>query len=188
MFLIIKEPYLKVTSDGSFGLRVDHVSDVEFLAANDSGIPKIWQGASPKKTAMAWKMTGNEFFGKAEYRAAIRAYTQALSCWPSDIEAHTVMLNRSLAFVKMRSFERALSDINAAAALSTPTEKALFRKAQALYRLQRFRECCDVLKNLCLEYPDNKAAKSDLARAIHRLAEHTHGRYDFRKMYTEAAT
>ncbi|KAK4446195.1 hypothetical protein QBC34DRAFT_357213, partial [Podospora aff. communis PSN243] len=192
MFLIIKEPYLKVTSDGSFGLRVDHVSDVEFLATDDGRIPKIWQGASPKKTAMAWKDRGNEFFGKAEYRAAIRAqvnpYTQALDCSPSDVKAHTIMLNRSLAFIKMRSFERALSDIDAAAALSTPTEKALFRKAQALYGLQRFRECCDVLKTLCLEHPDNKTAKSDLARAIHRLAEHTHGRYDFRKMYTEAAT
>ena len=68
-----------------------------------------------------------------------------------------------------------------------PTEKALFRKAEALYSLEKYRECCEVLKELRLEYPDNTPAKSQLARAISRLAEQTNGKYSFKQLYAEAA-
>ncbi|KAK0624359.1 hypothetical protein B0T14DRAFT_195653 [Immersiella caudata] len=187
MILVVKEPYLKVTSDGGFGLRVDHVSDIEFLSPDDDRIPRVWQGTSSSRTALAWKTEGNDFFGQAKYRAAIRAYTGGLDSSPSLDEAHAITLNRSLAFIKRKAFEQALSDIDAAAEITNPTEKALFRKAQALYGLQMFRDCCQVLKQLCLAYPDNKSAKSEFARAISRHSEETQGRYDFRKMYAGAA-
>ena len=67
-----------------------------------------------------------------------------------------------------------------------PAEKALFRKAQALYNLQRYRECCEVLKVLCMEYPNNVEAKGELTRAINRLVEQESGRYRFKQLYTEA--
>jgi hypothetical protein len=68
-----------------------------------------------------------------------------------------------------------------------PAEKGLFRKAEALYHLQRYRECCEVLKELCLEYPNNTAAKSQLTRAVSRLAEQTNGKYPFKELHAEAA-
>lgn len=71
--LIVKEPYLKYTSDGGYGLRVDHLSDVELLSSDDGRIPQLWKQASRKKTAMAWKTIGNDDFKKAKYRTAIEA-------------------------------------------------------------------------------------------------------------------
>lgn len=85
----------------------------------------------------------------------------------------------------MEAFDRALSDVLATSCAST-NEKALFRKSQALYGLQRFRDCGEVLKDLRQQYPDNNAAKDLFNRAVTRLAEQLHGRYDFKKMHAEA--
>jgi hypothetical protein len=77
--------------------------------------------------------------------------------------------------------------LTAPTATGKPAEKGLFRKAEALYSLQRYRECCEVLKELCLEYPDNPTAKPKLTRAISRLAEQTNGKYPFKQLHLEAA-
>ncbi len=66
-----------------------------------------------------------------------------------------------------------------------PAEKWLFRKAQALYNLQRYRECCEVLKVLCEEYPKNVTAKGELTRAINRIEEQESGSYQFKQLYME---
>ncbi|KAK3369414.1 TPR domain protein [Lasiosphaeria ovina] len=193
MVLIIKEPYFKLMSDGGYGLRVDHLSDVVFLAANDERIPGSWQEPPRQSaTALAWKEKGNDHVKESSYRSAIMCYTRALGCAPTPEEMHTIRLNRSLAFLKTQEYDAALSDAefaaNSASSAKKPVEKALFRKAQALYSLERYRECCEVLKELRLEYPDNTKAKSELTRAISRLAEQTYGKYPFRQMYAEAAS
>ncbi|KAK1753277.1 hypothetical protein QBC47DRAFT_304481 [Echria macrotheca] len=185
--LIIKEPYLKFTANGGYALRVDHVGDVVFLAPDDERIPPVWLSSGVMEcTASGWKTTGNERFERGEYRAAIEAYTQALECTPTAAESDTIHLNRSLAFIRMGAFDRALSDISAASSADS-SEKALYRKAQALYGLQRFRDCCEVLKTLRQQYPNNKTARDLLNRAVARVAEQLHGRYDFKKMLDEAA-
>jgi hypothetical protein len=63
----------------------------------------------------------------------------------------------------------------------------LYRKAQALYNLQKFEECCELLTTLRLEYPDNMEAKKELARATKRLQEQKNGTYRFNQLYMEAA-
>ncbi|KAK0648119.1 hypothetical protein B0T16DRAFT_112784 [Cercophora newfieldiana] len=185
--LIIKEPYFKATANGGYALRVDHVSDIVFLTADDARVPEAWRWVSGTSTAMAWKAKGNDNFNATKYRAAIEAYTRALDCSPTVEGRTTITLNRSLAYIKTKAFEKALSDVESTTSSAARTEKALFRKAQALYGLQRFRESCEVLKALRLEYPNNNTAKADLDRAIGRLFEQSHGRYDFKKMYAEAA-
>ncbi|GAB1310474.1 SET domain-containing protein [Madurella fahalii] len=137
------------------------------------------------KGDIRWR--GNDNFGKSKFQSAVESYTQALGCSPTAEEAHTIKLNRSLAFLKTKQFDAALSDIESATAAPKPAEKALFRKSQALYDLQRYRECCEVLKVLRMEYPNNNAAKVQLDRAIKRLAEHTNGRYQFAQLHAEAA-
>lgn len=101
-------------------------------------------------------------------------------------EAHTISLNRALSFLKTHCFEASLADIDCYK-VDSPSEKALFRKCQALYQLQRFRECCNVYKVLCNEYPGNAVAKSEFTRAVRRLGEQEHGKYKCRQMQTEAA-
>lgn len=44
---VIKEPYFKVTTDGQYSLRVDHVSDIVRLENDDECIPRRWR-QSPK--------------------------------------------------------------------------------------------------------------------------------------------
>lgn len=63
------------------------------------------------------------------------SYTKALDCFPIVEEAYTFRLNRSLAFLKIKQFDAAFSDLESALTTLKPTEKALFRKAQALYNL-----------------------------------------------------
>ncbi len=116
------------------------------------------------------------------------SYTRALACSSTPEETQTIRLNRALAFLKTRQHDAAFSDVESAtAAADKPAEKALFRKAEALYGLQQYRECCEVLKKLRLAYPDNMAAKSQLTRAISRLTEHANGKYRFKQLQDEAA-
>ncbi len=77
--LILKEPYLKQMSDGNYGLRVDHLSDVLFLAENDERIPSGWQRepAEQNRTALAWKTEGNSHFKRSAYRSAIEWWVRS---------------------------------------------------------------------------------------------------------------
>jgi len=83
-------------------------------------------------------------------------------------------------------FDAALSDLEALSITPNPPEKLLFRQSQAFYHLQRFHDCCEVLKRLRMHYPDNVAATVEFSRAIKRLDEQLTGRYNFKKLYTEA--
>ncbi len=57
---IVKEPYFKVMNDGGYGLRVDHVSDILWLALNDDRVPLAWQPrVSELKDAEKLKEDGN---------------------------------------------------------------------------------------------------------------------------------
>lgn len=43
---IIKEPFFKVSTDGSYSLRVDHVSDIVYLLDDDERVPRKWRKRS----------------------------------------------------------------------------------------------------------------------------------------------
>jgi len=136
-------------------------------------------------------LSGSCHCAKILTKLHVNSYTRALSCPSTSEETQTIRLNRSLVFLRTQQYDAALSDVESATTPATatakPAEKALYRKAEALYGLQRYRECCEALKKLCLEYPDNAAAKSRLTRAIHRLAEHTNGKYPFKQLHGAAA-
>jgi hypothetical protein len=72
-FLIVKEPYLKLMSDGDYGIRVDHLSDVIYLPAHDKRVPKSWQKRFTEHdvSASAWKAKGNDCFNDSKYQDAI---------------------------------------------------------------------------------------------------------------------
>ncbi|KAK2765676.1 hypothetical protein FQN54_008532 [Arachnomyces sp. PD_36] len=186
--IIVKEPYLKVMSDGDYGLRVDHLSDVVFIPEYDSRVPLHWrqQGIEEKRTADDWKTRGNGFFNEAGYHFAVECYSKALDSSPTDDEAITIKLNRALTFLKTHQFDAALRDLDIASTGPKPSEKALFRKSQGLYCLRRFRESCDVHAVLSREYPENSAAKGEFARAMARLTEQESGKYQFKRLQLEA--
>jgi len=114
-------------------------------------------------------------------------YSRALESASEEREAQILKLNRSLALLKAKHFDAALADLEPMVSCPKPVEKALYRKAQALYNLQNFEECCKVLKNLRSEYPDNEEAKKELLRATKRLQEQKSGTYIFKNFHMEAA-
>ncbi|KAJ5812101.1 TPR domain protein [Penicillium riverlandense] len=175
--LIVKEPYLKVMADGGYGIRVDHLSDVKFVPGHDELVAPSWR--------INQRLTGKFLLGHSVWHTAHNdnSYSKALEYFPAEDEAFIIKLNRALVFLRVGQLDDALRDI------PNPkiSEKALFRKAQALYRLGRYRESCDVFKILCQEYPGNNAASKEFMRAIARLAEQVNGKYPFKQLQLEAA-
>ncbi|KAH1539391.1 hypothetical protein KXX61_007222 [Aspergillus fumigatus] len=186
--ILVKEPYLKTMSDGDYGIRVDHLSDVRFIPDHDTLIPSPWrrQRMENEASARSWKLKGNDCFNDAHYHAALDCYSKGLDSSPAPDEAVTIQLNRALTFLKTHQFDAALRDLETVLADSKPSEKALFRKAQALYHLQRFRESGEAHQVLAREFPSNAPAQSEFNRAIARLAEQKTGKYPFKRLQLEA--
>ncbi|KAL4746119.1 hypothetical protein BDW72DRAFT_210749 [Aspergillus terricola var. indicus] len=187
--ILVKEPYLKVMVDGNHGIRVDHLSDVKFLSDHDEQIPLAWRQKVRiiDMSANDWKLKGNKWFDKGSYHLAIDCYSRALESSPSAEEATTIRLNRALSYLRAHEFEAALHDLDMQPTDPNSLEKALFRKAQALYHLGRFRESCETHKILAKQFPENTIAKNEFDRAILRLAEQQKGKYQFKRMQREAA-
>ncbi|KAI2900058.1 hypothetical protein CBS63078_7047 [Aspergillus niger] len=185
--MLIKEPYLKVMGDGDYGLRVDHLSDIRFILENDPLVPAIWRDESEDRgSANSWRKTGNNLYELKEYHLALNCYSKALDCSTTPKDELAPRLNRAQTFLKTNQFDAALRDVEHILSKDKFVEKALFRKAQALYYLQRYQQSCDVYVDLCKAYPNNATAKSEFARATARLFEQRTGEYPFKQMQQEA--
>lgn len=93
----------------------------------------------------------------------------------------TLRLNRCHARISVQCFDNALEDANAVLENSAENEKALFRKAEALYHLRQFKDSQKALDRLTSLFPDNKMAFQRLERVRERLQEEA-GNYDFATM------
>lgn len=92
-------------------------------------------------------------------------------------------MNRALAHLRIKSYDEALKDVQPLIGRSHPPEKALYRASQALYHLDQYRKCSQVLEKLLQYYPENKVAIREVARVQRRLREQNFGQYDFGSMY-----
>ncbi|KAK8046091.1 hypothetical protein PG996_014155 [Apiospora saccharicola] len=187
---ILKEPFFKGTTDGTYSLRVDHVNDVVWLAPDNEHVPAKWrrkQLAAPNASPEA-RMQGNRAVQNNDWAKAESLYSGAINSAATLEEARLAHLNRSLANFNLGRFETALSDATKAVQDEMPekSEKAFFREAKALYGLKRYRECMQKLVVLAKEFPDNQAVKPELGRVQARLREELKGVYTFRQMYKEA--
>jgi tetratricopeptide (TPR) repeat protein len=120
------------------------------------------------------------------YAKNASSYSKALEVHPSAELTLIAHLNRSLSYLKSYRFDEALRDVESVLQVSELSEKGLFRKAQALYQLHRFKESCETHAILANQYPSNAAAAHEYSRATARLLEQNSGRYDFRRMIKEA--
>ena len=73
---IVKDPFFKVTTDGSYSLRVDHVSDIIRLEDTDDRIPLKWRKRvlSLDKSSQEIRKQGNASFQKQNWAEAERLY------------------------------------------------------------------------------------------------------------------
>jgi hypothetical protein len=71
--VIVKEPYFKQMATGGYGLRVDHLSDIVFLAEDDKLVPACWMPriVEQETSAGVWKTHGNDCFKSKKYFKAI---------------------------------------------------------------------------------------------------------------------
>jgi Arc/MetJ-type ribon-helix-helix transcriptional regulator len=115
------------------------------------------------------------------------SYTQALTCSPTEAEVRTLKLNRAIAYLQIGLHNAALLDVDSAPPSDALVDKALIRKANALYGLGRYQDCCEVLNVLIQDFPDNKTGRDTLSRAMRRIKEQESGKYDFKQMPADAA-
>lgn len=71
---VLKEPFFKVATDGSYSLRVDHVNDIVWLADDDKRIPAKWRRKTPSREipSLQSRMEGNDAVKRSEWARAVR--------------------------------------------------------------------------------------------------------------------
>jgi len=116
----------------------------------------------------------------------LRSYSKALGQPATANKIEVIKRNRSLAYLKTKQFDAALSDTGFPTFNPKPSDKALFRAAEALYYLGRHLESCEVLEKLHATFPDDAQASEMLARAPNRLLEHMTGTYNFKQLQAKA--
>ncbi|KAI9055046.1 hypothetical protein LZ554_000012 [Drepanopeziza brunnea f. sp. 'monogermtubi'] len=183
--IILKEPFFTSVNEGEYCIRVDHPTDIVWLAEDDARIPKKWRVKAAKipKSAEHWRKKGKEMVEEANYYEAIDMYSKALRSNPSSEEKDILHRNRALAFLRIEAYDAALDEISC---LAKVEEKGLNRQALALYGLGRFEEALKLLQTLVSTYPDSAIGKQELARCRLRLAEQENGVYDFQALYQAA--
>jgi hypothetical protein len=71
---IVKDPFFKATIDGAYSLRVDHVSDIIWLADTDERIPWKWRKRvlSLDETSQDIRKQGNAAVKEGDWATAER--------------------------------------------------------------------------------------------------------------------
>ncbi|PHH85191.1 hypothetical protein CDD83_778 [Cordyceps sp. RAO-2017] len=189
LVFIVKEPFFKCASDGSYSIRVDHPSDIIWLGEDDEYVPMNWRRATVQsESSPDYRTRGNEAVKNEKWAEAHALYSSAIRSARTAEEERLAYMNRSLANLKLGRPEQALSDaVRIRDAVSdAEQEKRLFREGRALYELERFEACRDTLEDLLKLFPHNAAANKELDRAQARLREQQTGEYDFRRMYRQS--
>ncbi|CZT13036.1 related to TPR domain protein [Rhynchosporium graminicola] len=183
--ILLKEPYFKCVGDGGYGIRVDHPTDIIWLANDDPRIPSAWKMCEKDnmKSVEEWKQEGNIHVNEGRFREAIQSYTAALASSPPADEAETIHNNRALAYLRLKMYDSALQDTIFVDDLQARSEKALYRGALALYSLGRYCEALEALQVLTGKFPTSKAGASELLRVQARISEQDRGAYNFKKMH-----
>ncbi|KAF4881473.1 Serine/threonine-protein phosphatase 5 [Colletotrichum fructicola] len=180
-------PTIKVTTDGKYSLRVDHVSDILLLSVNDERIPKRW--GIPKKTdgnSEETRLQGNAAVKQQDWGRAERLYSDALSFATTVAQEQAALLNRSLANLRLGRPEKALVDALRARHGNESTEKGLFREAKALYGMEQFNLCLEKLQQVVDLNPNNQDAKTEVEKATRRIREQQTGEYKWKQMQEQA--
>lgn len=101
---------------------------------------------------------------------------------PTTQEIEIIRLNRSLTNIRLQRYENALEDTKHVQSTAGRTEKRRFRMSQALYNLDRFLECREILETILNDNQSNNEALKELNRVKKRLSEREHGEYEFMAM------
>lgn len=122
-------------------------------------------------TAQEWKEKGNEEFNKGNWSEALNCYTNALKLSKeNNTEKAVYYKNRAAAFLKLKDYEKVVTDCDDALKICPNDPKALFRRCQALEALERFEEAYRDARNIILSDPNNKSILP-IATRLHEIVQ-----------------
>ncbi|XP_045454387.1 protein unc-45 homolog B [Melitaea cinxia] len=118
-----------------------------------------------------FKNKGNEAFKSENFEEAISLYSKAINSAEKDArELATYLKNRAAAYLKIKEYNKAVKDCDEALKIVPEDPKALFRRSQALEKLERYEEAYRDAKSIFTVDPTNKAVQPVLAR-LHAIVQ-----------------
>lgn len=110
------------------------------------------ENMSPLDRAQAAKNKGNKYFKAGKYEQAIQCYTEAIGLCPKEQKSDlsTFYQNRAAAFEQQMKWVEVVQDCSQAVELNPRYVKALFRRAKALERLDKKKECLEDVTAVCI--------------------------------------
>ncbi|XP_023652332.1 peptidyl-prolyl cis-trans isomerase FKBP4 [Paramormyrops kingsleyae] len=137
---------------------------------------KLEQGAIVKEK-------GTQYFKEGKFKQATGQYKKIVS-WlehesglseGDEQKARTLRLaahlNLAMCYLKLQEESQALENCNKALELDQSNEKALFRRGEALCAMKEFEQARDDFQKVLQLYPNNKAAKTQVAICQRQLKE-----------------
>lgn len=113
-----------------------------------------------EELAISYKEDGNWYMKHKKFRASILAYTEGLSFKSVNAEVNANLLNnRSAAQFFLANYRSSYEDAMRALSLKGDYQKARWRAAQCLDRLDRFEQCVDLCDQLMHDDPANQEAQ-----------------------------
>ncbi|KAG1940909.1 mitochondrial import receptor subunit TOM70 [Pimephales promelas] len=116
------------------------------------GVPLQPFHKSPLDRAQSAKNKGNKYFKAGKYEQAIQCYTEAISLCPKEQKGDlsTFYQNRAAAYEQQMKWTEVIQDCSQAVELNPCYVKALFRRAKALEKLDKKRECLEDVTAVCI--------------------------------------
>ncbi|KAH8108157.1 hypothetical protein BXZ70DRAFT_1060770 [Cristinia sonorae] len=188
--LAIREPYYKFSSAGDVPMiRVDAPSDIVFLESHSPLLNGIsWSTTlisvpTYPDTPDGWKARGVDQFKCKQWLCAAVSFSEGLRMNPSH---PLLLLNRSEVYLRLRWFNSAAHDADAALALNLEDpmlrRKAILRAAKGYYSAGRYSE----VARLAALAPKDTDIRDIHIRVTCRLSEMSAGSYDWLALYLEA--
>lgn len=105
---------------------------------------------------------GNKLFKVGDYEAALSRYTKALRICSNRAEVAVLHRNRAACYLKLENYSDAEADATKAIDLDGGDVKALFRRSQALEKLERLDEAIVDLRRCLVLEPKSKTFQEAL--------------------------
>ncbi|XP_077373155.1 peptidyl-prolyl cis-trans isomerase FKBP4 [Festucalex cinctus] len=161
-----------------------------------------WEMNSSEKLeqSVVVKEKGTQYFKKGLFKQASMQYKRIISWLENEsalseeeeekakalrLAAH---LNLAMCYLKLKEPNQALEKCNKALELDESSEKALFRRGEALFSMKEFDKARDDFQRVVQLYPANKAAKSQMVLCQkHMKEQHEKDKRTYANMFQKFA-
>ncbi|KAL4660211.1 peptidyl-prolyl cis-trans isomerase FKBP4 [Arapaima gigas] len=124
---------------------------------------QYFKGGKFKQAAVQYKKIVSWLEHETSLQEEDKQKAQALK-----LAAH---LNLAMCYLKLQEQSQALENCNKALELDATNEKALFRRAEALFAMKEFEQARDDFQKVMQLYPTNKAARAQVALCQRHMKE-----------------